>query len=178
MEKTALKCSSCDELIQYTDKLAAMGDAIGALAFHDSQHLEWRGQELGAIIVDYATAIKNTLSDLYETIERVYRNGDTSLLSELKSDQKTIQEGYMGLHSNLRIAREGFQKVYKFLDDNFKQLMDMADYFKEVEREISKQLMKGSKEKEAPAKASNQAEAPNPDQERSDNLKESLHNEK
>ncbi len=178
MEKTALKCSSCDDLICCVNKLAALGDIISDLAFHESEYLGWRGQEIGAMISDYSNSIKNTFDGLWWPIDRVLRNGDTCLLSELKTDQKTIQEGSMDIGSNFEIAKSAVKKINNFIDDNFKQLINMSEYFQEVQQDIIRQSEKGPKEKEAPAKVDDQAEAPNPDQDRSDDPKESLHIEK
>ena len=178
MEKTALKCSSFDDLICCVNKLEALGDIVGSLAFYDSDWLGWRGQEIGAMISDYSNSIKNTFDGIWQPIDCVLRNGDTSLLSELKTDQKIIQSGSVDLPGNFEMAKSAVKKINKFMDNNFKQLMDMAEYFGEIQKDIIRQSEGGPKEKEAPATADDQAEAPNPDQDRSDALKEVLHIEK
>jgi len=164
MEKTALTCSSCDDLIRFAKKLDALGQAISALAFHGSEHLRWSGEQLGGIVSDYADAIKNVLNDFYWPIENIFTNGDTSFLSELKYDQKTIQAGHMGLHGNLRIAEDAVKKIDDFLNDNLKQITDMSVYFGETGREIARQLREGSEQKEALATAHDQAGAQGVDQ--------------
>lgn len=178
MEKTALKCSSCDDLICCVNKLDALGDIVSSLAFYDSECLGWKGQEIGAMISDYSNSIKNTFDGLWHPIDRVLQNGDTSLLSEVKNDQRIIQEGCLDLQENFEIARQAVKKINNFLNNNFKQLIDMSEYFQEIQQDIIRQSEEGPKEKEAPAKVDGQAEAPNPDQDRSDNSKESLHIEK
>ena len=177
MNKTALKYTSCDDLMHLARKLDALGTAVGHLSFHNSEFFDDVGQEFGAIISDYGSVLENILSDHFWDIDRILRYGDSSLLSELKEDQKTIEEGSMGLHGNLRIAREAIKKVDDFLNENFKQLMDMSAYFGDVARDISRQLMGKPENKEAPAKADHQAEASGLDQDISENVNELSHQE-
>jgi len=178
MEKTALKCSSVDDLICCVNKLDALGNVVGSLAFYDSECLGWKGQEIGAMISDYSNSIKNTFDGVWRPIDRILRNGDTSLLSELKADQEIIQEGSIDLPGNFEIAKSAVKKINKFMDDNFKQLMDMAEYFGEIQQAIIRQPEGGLKEKEAPEKVDGQTEASNSDQNRSDDPRELLHIEK
>ena len=96
MEKTALKCTSIDDLICCVNKLDALGVIVSSLAFHDSDQLGWKGQEIGAIISDYSNSIKNTFDGLWRPIDRVLRNGDTSLLSELKNRSKDYSGRFYG----------------------------------------------------------------------------------
>ena len=163
MEKTALKCSSCDDLMRYANKLDALGYILGELAFHDSEALTNKGQELGNTISDYAKAINNVLGDLYPTIERVFDNGDTSLLSELKTTQKNIHKGYMGLHENRRLAKESVEKINVFLNNDLKQLIDLKNEFEKIGESITNKLIIG----QALARADDQAKAPDVDQDRS-----------
>ena len=159
MEKSALKCSSCDDLIGYTDKIKALGEVITELAFQKSEWLEWSGGELGRIISDYAQATKNTLEDLYQTTEKFFQNGDVSFIAELKKDQKDIQDGPMDLHGNIYLAREAIKRIDNFLNDDLTQIIHLKGDFEKTAESITKQLMGGSEEKETSAKHDGQAEA-------------------
>ena len=73
MEKTALKCRSCDQLIECAGQIEALGNVVAALAAHDSEHLNWSGEALGSILCDLAEKIKSDLKVLYGPIEKIYR---------------------------------------------------------------------------------------------------------
>lgn len=169
MEKTALRCSSSEDLLGYTDKIKALGDVISELAFHESQFLEWRGQELGGIISDYAQATKNILEDMGQPIEDIFQNGDVSFIAALKKEQKDIQDGFMGLHGNLSLIGLAIKRIDNFLNDDLKQIIDLRSEFEKTAKSIYKQLKEVPGEKEASAKHDGKAEAQNTDLNRSEN---------
>ena len=168
MEKTALKCSSSEDLIGYTDKIKALGEVISELAFQKSQWLEWSGQELGGILSDYAQATKNVLEDIGQPIEDIFQNGDVSFIAALKKEQKDIQDGFMGLHGNLFLIGSAIKRIDNFLNDDLKQIIDLRSEFEKTAKSIYKQLKEVPGKKEASAKHDGQAEAQSADLKRSE----------
>lgn len=164
MEITALTCKSCDDLMNYARYIDALGVAISEMAFHNTDGLVRRGEHLGMTISNCAEAINNVLNELYAPIDKIFDHGDASFLSELKKIRENVQEGFMGLHGNLSLLQVTIDKIDQFMLNDFKQISELRVEFEKMHKDISRQILSGLKQKEAPAKADDQAEAKSVDQ--------------
>lgn len=62
-----------ETLMSWASKLEALGYIVSHLGYqaknNGSQALEWYGEELGSIIVDYAAAVKKHVAEAYPIIK-------------------------------------------------------------------------------------------------------------
>jgi len=82
------------------------------------------------------------------------RAGIVSFVSNLEHAQNTVREGYLGLHGNLQRIRETVREIDRFMDKDFKQIMDIREDFRQRGEAIAQKLMgdKSKSEVEAPEK--------------------------
>ncbi len=163
MEKKVFTCESCDDLMGFAAKVDALGTAVNYLSHHDSEFFGVKGEGLGDIISDYGKAINEVLDGLYHTIEKVFQHGDTSLISELNTTKRKINEGFMGLHGNLGLIKEAIEKADQFLNDDLQQIVSIKKEFQKTGEAISKQLMGNPEGKGASATPASEAKAPDTD---------------
>lgn len=103
------------------------------------------------------------IDDCLEGVEKALDSWEPTILSDLKSTKRAIEQGIYTPEGALENARSAIEKIDQFLANDLKQIMALADEFKEIEKYYKLRLKKQIEKKKAPAKADDQAEAPNPD---------------
>lgn len=104
------------------------------------------------------------IDDCLEDVEKFLNSQKPPLIEDLKSTKSMIEEGVYRPEGALENARSAIEKIDQFLANDLKQIMALADEFKEIEKHYKLRLKKQIGKKKAPAKAEDLAEAPKVDQ--------------
>jgi hypothetical protein len=140
-KKTALKCSSGDELIECANRIAALGNIVYALAHDESEYLTWSGEALGGIISDLGKQIKSDLSALYAPIQTAYDSGDSAFIEELSVIMEKILKGAFTSDVAFRHAKDSIEKIDQFFGMDGRDILDIVvlrEQFVGIEAKINK----------------------------------------
>lgn len=147
-----------DDLMSWANQLDALGNTISALSCSSAgeECFHQVGDYLGMIISDYASAIHESLGDVYNEITQALEGYDGSKIQKLKRRIKWLQDGnYPSLDSLLdqinEIQEKEVKPIFKDVAGLEGTLFQMRD---DVERRINE-----LQQKKALAKADTEAKA-------------------
>lgn len=134
-----------DRFIGHCQKLNALGHVVGFMGWHENGEdlLKLVGEDLGDIICDYATEIKEAADVLYPVLRDFSVYGGVSLLDRALSVADALNsdpEGY-----SFELSRV-IEKIDELMNNDLKKLMGLRKHFQDV-------VEKRAKEEKTSAKA-------------------------
>ena len=107
---------TADDVISWVRKLACLGGTIETLAeLGDKECLNWYGQGLGSIVVDYADAIQKTLNELYPEISDFLEKYESLQVAEIDREYSRIK-GMPDSPCKKERINENLEKIREFKD--------------------------------------------------------------
>lgn len=84
-----------DEMLRWASQLEALGSIIYQFSWHNDEILKYKGEDIGSMIKDYATAIHAAIELAYWPISNFYEQHEDSLSAELID---TLEKRFVNRH--------------------------------------------------------------------------------
>lgn len=164
MNKEAFELrNAMDFLDQAIDRLQLLHDSF---AFANPDRWIMTESTLSGLCLSIDDIILDVLKGLKGAETALDYYSDLLVISGLERDEDLIESGALGLNGNLEKLDELIEKINAFMDTDLPLIKKLRDRFEAKRHEITRQIMRGEKEKRASATLTGPAKAQKADPEK------------